>query len=157
MKTLLTLINEYREEPSETLEKIIWKFILDEGNGHYFANINAYNDENDWIKYGENLRLKKIQAGVFAASEVVRNTFGGYFCLLHIVDLSEYSELQIEEYKNNYPEYKDVFDNAEFYAAACIASVLGVDGAHSSFFAEDDIALEAWVARVEEQYSKGGM
>ena len=101
MKTLLTLINEYREEPSETLEKIIWKFILDKGNGHYFANINAYNDENDWIKYGENLRLKKIQAGVFAASEVVRNTFGGYFCLLHIVNLSEYSELQIEEYKDN--------------------------------------------------------
>ena len=157
MKTLLTLINEYRERPSEALQNIIWNFILDEENGHYFADIYAHNDENDWIEYGDNLRLKKIHTGVFAATEVARNTFGGYFCLLYLVSLSEYNEIQIEEYKDNYPEYKDVFEDDDFYAAACIASVLGVDGAHSSFLAEDDIALEAWVARIEEQYSQSGI
>lgn len=153
MKTLLTLINEYKQDPNDALQKIIWKFIMNEENGHYFANINAYNDEGDWIEYGNNLRVKKIQPGLFAATEVVRNTFGGYFCLLHLVKLSSYSEMQIEEYKDINPEYKDVFDDAEFFAAACIASVLGVDGAHATFLAEDDIALESWIARIEEQYS----
>ena len=153
MKTLLTLINEYKQDPNDALQKIIWKFIMNEENGHYFANINAYNDEGDWIKYGENLRIKKIQPGFFAATEVVKNTFGGYFCLLHLVKLSDYSETQVEEYKDIYPEYKEVFDDTEFFTAACIASVLGVDGAHASFLAEDDIALEAWVARIEDQYS----
>ena len=28
MKTLLTLINEYKQEPSDALQKIIWKFIM---------------------------------------------------------------------------------------------------------------------------------
>lgn len=153
MKTLLTLINEYKQDPNDALQKIIWKFIMNEENGHYFANINAYNDEGDWIEYGNNLRIKKIQQGIFVATEVVKNTFGGYFCLLHLVKLSEYSETQVEEYKDINPEYKEVFDDAEFFAAACIASVLGVEGAHTTFLAEDDIALESWIARIEEQYS----
>lgn len=154
MKSLLTLIDEYRENPTDKLKNIIWKFIMNKDNGHYFANIDAYNDEGDWIEYGDNLRVKKIQSSLFGATEIVRNTFGGYFCLFHLVELSDYSEIQIEEYKDNYPEYKEVFDDADFYAAACIASVQGVDGAQSSYLAEDDIALEAWVARVEEQYAE---
>ena len=109
MKTLLTLINEYRVNPTESLQNIIWKFIMNEDNGHYFANIDAYNDEGDWIEYGENLRVKKIQPHTFVATEVVKNTFSGYFCLFHLVKLSDYSEIQIEEYKDNYPEYKDIF------------------------------------------------
>lgn len=152
MKTLLTLINEYKEQPSEALESTIWKFILDEQNSHYFENIDACNDEDDWIEYSDSLRVKKIQPHVFVATEIVKNTFGGYFCLLHLIKTSEYSMLQLDEYKENYPEYKDIFCDEEFFAAACIASVAGVDGATSSYFAEDDIALEAWVTKMEEQY-----
>ena len=154
MKTLLTLINEYRDQPSDSLKNTIWKFLMDEKNGHYFADIDACNDDGDWIEYGDNLRIKKISSHLFAATEIVKNTFGGYFCLLHLVKLSDYTEDQISEFEENYPEYKDVFNDEEFYAAACIASVLGVEGAHSSYLAEDDIALEAWVARMEDQYAE---
>ena len=154
MKTLLTLINEYRVNPTESLQNIIWKFIMNEDNGHYFANIDAYNDEGDWIEYGENLRIKKIQPHTFVATEVVKNTFGGYFCLFHLVKISDYSEIQIEEYKDNYPEYKDIFADDEFFAAACIAAVSGLEGAQTSYLAEDDIALEAWLHEWKNNFPK---
>ena len=153
MKSLLTLINEYKEKPSEQLRNIIWKFIMADENGHYFENIAAYKDDGEWVLYGDNLRLKRIMPHVFIATEVAANSFGGYFCLFHIIKLSDYSAIQKEEYKENYPEYMNVCDDEEFFVAASIASVLSVDDAESTFMAEDDIALEAWIARMEDKYS----
>lgn len=153
MKSLLTLINEYKEKPSEQLRNIIWKFIVSDENSHYFENIPAYKDAGEWVQYGENLKLKKLMPNIFAATEVVENTLGGYFCLLHIIKLNDYSAIQLEEYKDNFPEYRSVYDDEDFFAAASIASVLSVDDAESTFMAEDDIALESWISRMEVKYS----
>ena len=68
MKSLLTLINEYKEKPSEQLRNIIWKFIMADENGHYFENIAAYKDDGEWVLYGDNLRLKRIMPHVFIAT-----------------------------------------------------------------------------------------
>lgn len=153
MDTLLTLIKDYKTNPSDKLHDVIWKFITAEENAHYFEDVYIGMDANAWVEYGDNLRIKKIQPQQFIATEIVRNVNGGYFCLLHSVNLTEYSREEIEEHKDNFPEYMGVYDDEDFFAVAAIASVAGVDDALSIYLAEDDIALEAWACRIEEQYT----
>jgi len=157
MKSLLALIREYRNNPNELLHDKIWAFLLNEKNGHYFEKIYAYKDEKDWIEYGENLRVKKISNDNFIATEIARNTFGGYFCFLYLIDVCSYTDEQIKDVMDLFPEYKDVFDDVNFYKAASVAMTLSVDDARETYLAEDDIALESWVARIEEKYSQDGI
>ena len=152
MKSLLTLINDYKNNPNEYLSNKIWSFLLNEKNGHYFEKIDACKDENDWIEYGEYLRIKMISNNLFVATEIARNTFGGYFCFLYLIDVRDYTDEQLKEAMDLFPEYRDVFDDERFYAIASIAAALSVDDAKVTYLAEDDIALEAWIARMEDEY-----
>ena len=97
MKSLLTLINDYKNNPNEYLSNKIWSFLLNEKNGHYFEKIDACKDENDWIEYGEYLRIKMISNNLFVATEIARNTFGGYFCFLYLIDVRDYTDEQLKE------------------------------------------------------------
>ncbi len=152
MKTLATLISEYKSQPMDGLKQEIIDFIFNEENLHLFEDIFVYRNYTEWVDYGNGLKLKRLNHGKYLATEVF-NSGIGYMCYCYTIDLTAYSPNSLDAYRNNCPDYKHSSPDDEFFTAAAVASAFAVENADSMCIVSNLLEVDAWFAKIEKEFA----
>lgn len=102
---------------------------------------------NDWVAFRDNIKLKKKEAGIYAAAEMYPFPDGSYMCYYYEIVLENYTNSQLEEYKNNCRELSENAPDGEFFSALAVAVSHNPDESDNVYMAPNKTAAEQWFGK----------
>ena len=149
MQHLSELIRQYKAAPSEQLKDEILNYLimLEESGRLIVSGDEAMLEINDWVEFKDNIKLKKKEAGIYAAAEMYPFPDGSYMCYYYEIILKNYTNSQLEEYKNNCRELSEDTPDGEFFSALAVAVSHNPDESDNVFMAPNQTAAQLWFGK----------
>ncbi len=142
------MIFSYRKEPTEEKKSILIEMLLSVSNPEELDGI-VLSKYVDWHPFGDSLKVKKLGNSRFAVAEIF--TLGGrYICYAYLVDVSRYTEREIEGYKRNCTDFEADADDG-YSIAAAVAATFDEDDAEKKTVLYDEGAVQEWLNSVEKE------
>ncbi len=144
MKSLSALIQQYKVAPSQILKDEIFNrvLMLEDVSIIDQAEIKIINSE--WFIFDANIRVKLVGNRKYKIADVFGIPGGNYVCYSYIIDLTPFSNEELEGYKNNCIDFAEKAPDEDSFCAFAIAKTIDASATYSPYFASNSDELQKW-------------
>lgn len=147
--TLGALVEQYKKEPSGKLRRAIWNSVLSEELADVLKTVKI-TPESDWICFVDRVYTKRVVDRKYLVAEMYRKD-NALFGFCYLINLNDYTESEIRNYKGNCPEYAMHTSDPEFHAAVAVGITCSAKDAKATCIVDTDYEFKIWLDRLESE------